>query len=130
MPRAWFINQFANTPDMPGHTRQYEIAKGLVEKGWLIDVYSSDFNLSERSYKRLNYYQLSIHEKINGINWFWIRVLPYSKNNWKRYLNLISFCIHLFFILIPKGILSFFSSNSPEIIIASSPQLPAAFISL
>ena len=40
------INQFANTPDMPGHTRMFEVAKGLVKLGWKVEVYSSDFNLS------------------------------------------------------------------------------------
>ena len=35
MSLIWLINQFANTPDMAGHTRQYEIAEYLVKKGWL-----------------------------------------------------------------------------------------------
>ena len=33
MPRLWLINQFANTPDLPGHTRQFEVAAGLVREG-------------------------------------------------------------------------------------------------
>ena len=32
MTRIWIINQHANTPTMPGHTRQYEIANGLSKK--------------------------------------------------------------------------------------------------
>ena len=32
MNSLWIINQFANTPDLCGHTRQYEVAKGLVKK--------------------------------------------------------------------------------------------------
>ena len=30
MYRLWLINQFANTPELPGHTRQFEVAAGLV----------------------------------------------------------------------------------------------------
>ena len=33
MPNICIINQFANTPDLAGHTRQYEIAKYLVQRG-------------------------------------------------------------------------------------------------
>ena len=40
MPRLWLINQFANTPDLPGHTRQYEVAAGLTKSGWKIHVFS------------------------------------------------------------------------------------------
>ncbi len=130
MKKIWFINQYANTPDMTGHTRQYEIAEGLTEKGWKVDIYASDFNLSERRFKRLNPFQISLNEKTNGINCYWLRVLPYSKNNWKRYLNMLSFCIHLFIFLVPKGIYSLLIFNSPKFIIASSPQLPAAFTGL
>ena len=59
MKRLWIINQFANTPDLPGHTRQYEIACGLEKKGWEINIFSSDFNLSERKFLKLNKFELS-----------------------------------------------------------------------
>mgnify|MGYP007060106476 FL=1 len=52
MPRLWLINQFANTPDLPGHTRQYEVAAGLVRLGWRVGVFASDFNLTQRQYRR------------------------------------------------------------------------------
>ena len=53
MPRLWLINQFANTPDLPGHTRQFEVAAGLVTEGWKVEVFASDFNLTQRKYRRL-----------------------------------------------------------------------------
>ena len=28
----WIINQYANIPEFPGHTRQYEISLGLAKK--------------------------------------------------------------------------------------------------
>ena len=36
MSLIWVVNQFANTPDLPGHTRQYEIAISLSKKNWKI----------------------------------------------------------------------------------------------
>ena len=53
MPRLWLINQFANTPELPGHTRQFEVAAGLVSYGWQLEVFASDFNLTQRRYRRL-----------------------------------------------------------------------------
>ena len=58
MNKIWIINQFANTPDLPGHTRQYEIADYLAKKNWDVNVFSSDFNLSERSFKKLKNFQI------------------------------------------------------------------------
>ena len=29
--QIWIINQFANTIEMPGHTRQYDLAKYLTK---------------------------------------------------------------------------------------------------
>ena len=126
MKNIWIINQYANTRDMPGHTRQYEIAKGLAKYGWKINVFASDFNLSRREYFYLKNFQLSLTEEIDGIKWSWLRVYPYKINDIKRYLNIVSFCLH---ISIRLFITSIFE-KSPDIIFASSPQLPAAFICL
>lgn len=130
MPRLWIINQFANTPKLPGHTRQYEIAIGLRELGWDVDVFASDFNLSQRRFNHLRNFQLAKAEKIHNITWNWLRVFPYKKNDWKRYLNMISFCAHLPIYILCKNLFNFSSPKIPDIIFASSPQLPAAFVSL
>ncbi len=130
MPNIWIINQFANTPDLPGHTRQYEIALALAQKNWNLNVFSSDFNLTKRTYCKLKGFQIRKIENINGIKWHWIRVSPYTKNNWKRYLNLISFCLNLLLSTVSLLITSRKKNTYPDIILASSPQLPVAFISL
>ena len=128
-PTIYIINQFANTPDLPGHTRQFEIAKFLCHQGWNVNVYASDFNLSKRSFTKLRNNEFLKKELINKINWIWLRVFPYKKNNWKRYINIFSFCI-IILIILPISI--FFKKIKGEkkgIILASSPQLPAAFLS-
>ena len=126
-PRLWLINQFANTPDLPGHTRQFEVAAGLVAKGWKVEVFASDFNLTQRKYRRLRFPRLWSTERPAGIRWTWLWVSSYSHNNWKRQLNMLSFCLHLALRLGPAALLGRFIGRAPDVILASSPQLPAAF---
>jgi glycosyltransferase involved in cell wall biosynthesis len=130
MPRLWLINQFANTPDLPGHTRQYEVAAGLVRLGWRVGVFASDFNLTQRCYRRLRFPALCASERPADIRWTWLWVSPYRQNNWKRQINMLSFCLHLLLRLMPGALLGRLSGRAPDLILASSPQLPAAFTCL
>lgn len=127
MPRLWLVNQFANTPDLPGHTRQYEVAVGLVQEGWAVDLFASDFNLTQRRYRRLRFPRLWANERPAGIHWSWLWVWPYKGNDWKRQLNMASFCAHLLLRLLPVGFLARITGGGPDLILASSPQLPAAW---
>ena len=130
MPRLWLINQFANTPELPGHTRQFEVAAGLVCKGWQVEMFASDFNLTQRQYRRLRFPRLWSTEHPAGIRWTWLWVSPYRRNNWKRQLNMLSFCLHLLLRLGPAAALGRLMGRAPDVILASSPQLPAAFTCL
>ena len=130
MFRLWLINQFANTPDLPGHTRQFEVASALVRAGWEVEVFASDFNLTQRRYRRLQRPRLSMLEPIAGIRWHWLWVSPYSRNDWKRQLNMLTFCLHLLLRLLPVALLGRVTGRAPDRILASSPQLPAAFTCL
>ena len=130
MPRLWLINQFANTPELPGHTRQFEVAAGLVNYGWTVDVFASDFNLTQRLYRRLRFPRLWVREVLSEINWNWLWVSPYRRNNWRRQLNMLSFCVHLVLRLAPLAVLGRLTGRAPSVILASSPQLPAAFTCL
>jgi len=121
MPRLWLINQFANTPALPGHTRQYEVAAGLVGYGWQVEVFASDFNLTQRRYRRLRFPRLWASEQPAGIRWTWLWVSPYRHNNWKRQLALR---------LLPSALIGRLTGQAPDLILASSPQLPAAFTCL
>ena len=130
MPRLWLINQFANTPELPGHTRQFEVAAGLVNYGWQVEVFASDFNLTQRRYRRLRFPYLWFSESPAGILWTWLWVSPYRHNNWRRQLNMLTFCLHLTLRLGPAAALGRLAGQAPDVILASSPQLPAAFTCL
>ncbi len=124
--KLWIINQFANTPDMPGSSRHYELAEYFAKQNLEVDVFSSDFNLAIRKYFKLEDYQNFKTEKIKNINWHWLRVYPYKKNNWKRYMNIVSFCLNLLIL----QIMNVLKNSLPNIIIASSPQLIASYQTL
>ena len=66
-----------------GGTRHFEIAF-LVTKGMEANI-TSDFNLSQRKSLKLEKFNLSKAEKINGIKIHWLKTMPYKINNWKRY---------------------------------------------
>ena len=115
---------------MPGGTRHYEIANYFSELKWDIEVFSSDFNLSSRKYMILKNLELWKTEKLNGFTWHWLRTFPYKKNDFLRYFNLISFCLNFFSRQFFVLLIGNFLKSAPNIIIASSPQLPVAFFSL
>ena len=128
--RIWIVNQFANTPQMPGGTRHFEIASFLVKKGWKVEIFASDFNLSKRKSLKLEKLKFNKTENINGIIFHWLKTFPYRKNDWKRYLNLLSFCFNFSiyqFRLFPK---KHKNKLMPDLIIASSPQLIVSFCAL
>ncbi|HEY9634136.1 MAG TPA: glycosyltransferase family 4 protein [Coleofasciculaceae cyanobacterium] len=118
-PRIWIVNQFANTPDVPGHTRQYELGQFLVQQGCQVSIFASDYNLGKRQYLKLKFPQLWLQHNLKGLRWNWLYATPYQRNNWWRIVNMLSFCLTLFLtgLLQPK----------PALIIGSSPQILAAF---
>ncbi|MGK7874590.1 MAG: glycosyltransferase family 4 protein [Xenococcaceae cyanobacterium] len=115
----WIVNQFANTPDVPGHTRQYELGKFLVRQGCQVNIFTSDYNLTQRQYLKLKFPQLWQQDNFDGLQWNWLWATLYRINNWQRYVNMLSFCLTLF--------ISCLFKPRPDLIIGSSPQILAAF---
>lgn len=117
--KIWIINQFGNTPDVPGHIRQYELGQFLSNQEYEVEVFASDYNLTQRQYRKLKPGQICHSENYQKLKWNWLYATPYKINNWQRYVNMLSFCISLFILGLIKP--------KPKIIIGSSPQLLAAF---
>lgn len=115
----WIVNQFANTPDVPGHTRQYELGRFLADQGYEVSIFASDYNLAQRRFRKLKFPQLWSSETLDKVNFNWLYATPYQRNDWQRYLNMLSFILSLFLrvMVYPK----------PDLVIGSSPQLLAAF---
>jgi len=86
------LNHYATPPDTPGSTRNYDFATELVKHGHRVSILASSFNhrtmREERVIGKQGYYM----EKINGVDFIWLKTSPrYSRNDWRRVLNMISY---------------------------------------
>ena len=119
MSNIWLINHFAVSPDLPGGTRHFDFAKELVGRGHQVAIFASDFSYQQRKYYKLRKRQMSLIEDIEGVKFVWVRATSYSKNNWQRIFNMVSFAFYL--------LLVGFKQPKPDVIVGSSPHLFAAF---
>ncbi|MFC1870788.1 glycosyltransferase family 4 protein [Chloroflexota bacterium] len=113
----WILNHYARTPDTAGSTRHYSLARELTKHGHLISIFSSDFSHRTRKKERLEGKQNYKKENISGVEFIWVRTLPYLKgNDWRRVLNMLSYS----FRIVHLGLKL---KENPDVIMASSPHL-------
>lgn len=91
----WIINHYADTPQRQV-TRSYDIAKCLVEKGYRVTIFASSFNHYSFQEEKLFSREQWKLEDYNGVRFAWIRTFPYTRNNWRRFLNLFGFSVRVF----------------------------------
>lgn len=115
----WMFNHYAIAPDMAGGTRHYELATLLREHGWQTTIFAaphkhkaSDPNRKVSPGRPV----LEAHEQ--GVDFVWLYSLPYQRNNWRRYVNMVSF-------LVTSTCAGCFRPR-PDVVIGSSPHLLAA----
>jgi len=119
----WIINQYAITPDMPGGTRHYNFAKELVNRGYSAVIFASSFHHGLYKELKLDGTQKYKIEKIDGVEFIWIKTNHYEKNDWRRVLNMVIFGWRSYWLardLIKRGII-----QKPDVIIGSSVHLLA-----
>ena len=82
-----YLHQYFNTPDMPGSTRSYEMARRLAAEGHTVHLITSwrEKSISETDWR---------YEKISGINVHWSNV-PYSNHMtfFQRIMAFFSFMV-------------------------------------
>lgn len=110
----WMINPAAIPPSMPGGTRHFDFARELVHRGYRVRILASDFNLNTRRRYRLRFGQLFQRQSIDGVEFVWLNVIGYKRNNWRRIANFLSFMV--------SAILVGLVLRRPSIIIGSSPH--------
>ncbi|KRQ87432.1 putative glycosyl transferase [Caloramator mitchellensis] len=111
MKRIWIMNHYAVPPYIGGGTRHFDLAEELAGRGYDVTVFASSFDLKTRT-ERLNEGERYRIEEINGVKFFWIRTYPYKTNDYKRFLNMISFAVNSYRILSRL--------ERPDVILASS----------
>lgn len=115
---VWIVNHYAVVPSMPGVTRHFSIAKEMVGRDIEVKIFAADrgnHNPSEPlERKRLS---LATKENIEGIEFFWLRSKSYTKNDWRRGLNLLLFAVNSFLVNLFR--------HKPDLMIVSNPHLIA-----
>jgi len=117
----WILNHYAVTPDLPGGTRHFDFGKELVKRGYKVTIFASSFHYSllkeTKEYKENDY----IVEDYEGVRFVWLKTFPYSRNDWKRVINMLSYSIRAYKVAKRLNI------EKPDIIIGSSVHLFAVF---
>lgn len=114
MKNIWIFNHHAQGPNLPGGTRHYDLAKELLARGYKITIFAAGYHytlLKEMVDYNKDGYKI---EKIDGVDFVWVKTYPYKSNNIKRMINIISYAWTLNF-LIPKLIL-----DKPDIILGTT----------
>jgi len=95
----WIFNHYAIPPNASGITRDYDLAKRLIEKGVKVTIFASSFDHRSRKERHFSegekgYFKI---EEIDGVRYVWIRTTPYHGNNLKRVMNILSYSIKGYF---------------------------------
>ncbi len=117
----WLINQYVTRYSDSGGTRHLDFASEWVKKGYEVHIFASGFHYNEHQEKILNKDEFYKIEKINEITVHWIKIVPYVKNNYKRFISMYSFY---------RNVLNYISKknkyiSTPDIVIGSSVHLLA-----
>jgi glycosyltransferase involved in cell wall biosynthesis len=117
----WIFNHYAVTPDLPGGTRHFDFGKELVKRGYEVTIFASGFQHGSMRYVRGSFKKDFIVEELDGVRFVWIKTSPYSGNNWKRVINMLSYSVRAYNVARKLNI------EKPDIIIGSSVHLFAVF---
>jgi len=114
----WFFNHYAVTPDQSGGSRHYSIGKILASRGYRVTIFASGFNYQKREESKCTGKELFKFEMIDNIRFAWIKTVKYSKNNWRRIMNMLSYTRRCFKVY--KALLEQDETEKPGIIVGSS----------
>jgi len=117
----WIFNHYAITPDMPGGTRHFDLAKELISRGYDVTIFASSFNHQTlQELKLINGGSYKI-EEYEGVRFVWIKTFRYTSNNWRRFINMLSYMYRVY--IISRNSVMKKEIKKPDIIVGSSPHL-------
>ncbi|EIW00670.1 LOW QUALITY PROTEIN: glycosyltransferase [Thermoanaerobacter siderophilus SR4] len=108
----WILNHYAISPDMAGGTRHYDFGKKLVKKGFNVTIFASGFDHVTKKHLKVSAKESVREEVFDGVRFVWLNTFPYTKNDWRRVVNMISYAFRV--IKVAKKF------EKPDIIIGSS----------
>jgi glycosyltransferase involved in cell wall biosynthesis len=116
--RIWILNHYAAPPDQPAGTRHYDLGRVLAEQGHDVTIFASGFSHLTLREERLQPHERVRFEYIDGVRFAWIRTTPYSRNDGRRALNMLSYAV--------GAIWAQWRMERPDVVVGSSVHPAAA----
>jgi glycosyltransferase involved in cell wall biosynthesis len=113
----WIVKQYGSTPELPGGTRQFDLAQSLARRGYEVTYFLSSFHYLLQEEVKLRASESFRVERQNGFNLVWVRGFPYKRNDWRRVVNMVDYAKR-FYLLGKKITRQQPDINSPNIVIA------------
>jgi glycosyltransferase involved in cell wall biosynthesis len=120
----WILNHYAVTPDLPGGTRHFDLARELVRRGWEVTILASAFHHGLRRYVKLAPGERWRVEEVDGVRVVWIRTTAYQENDRRRILSMVDYMFRAWWIgrKLPKRVPA---AGRPAVVLGSSVHLLA-----
>ncbi len=118
--RIWIVNNYAIPPQYGGLVRHFYFSKYLRAHGHEVRIFTGS-QIHNTSYNFVDPGHLIKEMVVDGVPYSYVRTISYTKNNWRRVLNMLQFsyrCRQAMEMLDREG-------EHPDVIYASSP-LPMA----
>jgi glycosyltransferase involved in cell wall biosynthesis len=106
------INHYAGSPRHGMEFRPYYLAREWVRQGHRVTIVAS--SVSHLRQKNLLISSAIAREQIDGIDYLWVRTLPYDGNGVKRLLNMLQFTAKIY------RMAREFVTARPDVVVASS----------
>lgn len=117
----WILQHYATPPDTLSGTRHFNFAKQLLKRGHTVSIWAAGFNHSTFKEERLSGLELVRTDNIEGVDFVWIRTPSYTKNDWRRMANIITYSILVF-------VFGMLKRKKPDVIWGSNPHLFAGLV--
>jgi glycosyltransferase involved in cell wall biosynthesis len=91
--RIWILNHYASPPDHPTGTRHYDFGRVLASQGHDVTIFASGFSHVTLREERLRQNERMRVDYFDGVRFVWIRTTPYSGNDARRALNMLSYAV-------------------------------------
>lgn len=91
--RIWILNHYAAPPDQPAGTRHYDLGRVLAQQGHDVTIFASSFSHVTLREERLQQNERARVDCIDGVRFLWVRTTPYSGNDRRRALNMLSYAV-------------------------------------
>jgi len=89
--RIWVVNHYADPPDGLA-TRSFDLARRWVEKGHPTTIFVCNFgHYHLKPVRTIPFPRLWLDEDVQGVRMVWLRAPGYTRNNWRRVVNMLTF---------------------------------------